>query len=111
MSQALISSGFVADNVNTNNRCFHEYGGTFSFTTTGATVTIKVPDLFRRYHVVGMAWCGTPAADEILSVPAPASDGTIAAEGSLGGLYITITRTGASKTSGLSGSITIRAVP
>ena len=43
-------------------------------------------------------------------LPAPNTDGTVSAEGSAGGYYITITRA-AGTTSGLQGNITIRAVP
>ncbi len=111
MSQDFGSTRFVAENMNTELARFTLYTCAFAFTTTGGTVTINVPDQFRRYHVVGIVWAGTPASDEIASVPAPGTDGVIAATGSQGAYTVVITRTGASKTSGLQGCITLRAVP
>ena len=112
MPQGLISAGFVPENLNLELQCWPLYIGSFAFVTSGTTVTVKVPKDFRKYHVVGFAWNGRPddISGEILSVPAPNSDGTNSAEGSEGAYYITITRAGTAQASGLSGTITIRGV-
>lgn len=77
------------------------YEGFAKFTTTSATVELPVP--FRRIKSFSLDWCGTPASDEILSVDeTPNTDGhEIQLVASASGQYsVTVTRTGASKTSG-----------
>lgn len=67
--------------------------GTFAFTTTAASGTLKLP--VRQLESLVITPCGTPASDEVVSGPANTSGVVDASSG------VTITRTGASKTSGL----------
>jgi hypothetical protein len=80
-----------------------EVHGTGAFTTTGATVTVNVP-MGRVEHFEAFA-IGTPAADENLSanntVSGTVGNNDAAIVGTNGVTPITLTRTGASKTSGL----------
>lgn len=79
------------------------YHGIFAFTTTAATATVVVP-CGRVLTPVALA-IGSPASDEVLSVSntvagtAGTDDAMIVGEN--GSTTLTITRTGASKTSGL----------
>lgn len=77
--------------------------GIFAFTTTGATVTVNVPLSSVEFAVAFPI--GTPASDEILSVNntvvGTVGDDTAKINGTNGNTGLVITRTGASKTTGL----------
>lgn len=79
------------------------FQGVYAFTTTGATKTVTVP--FGRVESVLLTPVGTPASDEVLSynntVGGTAGNDDAYVAGSGGSTDITVTRTGASKTSGL----------
>jgi predicted amino acid dehydrogenase len=78
-----------------------------AFVTTGATKTVNVP--LSRVEAVNLTAIGTPAGDEELSVnntvTGTLGDDTAAIVGSNGNTGLVVTRTGASKTSGLKFSI------
>jgi hypothetical protein len=74
----------------------------YAFVTTSATLEVTLPFTNLESHAFGIV--GTPAADEVLSIDetvvgTPGSDAVI--RGSNGSMVVTVTRTGASKTSGL----------
>ena len=110
MPQGFATDGFLSDNLNLELQRWPLYIGAFAFVTVAQTCTLRVPKEFRRYHVVGIVYCGTPANGETPYVQAPNSDGTNSAEGSEGAYFITITRV-IGQTSGLCGTITLRGVP
>jgi len=70
--------------------------GQAHFVTTGATLVI--PTKFRQIRAILITPMATPASDEIIYAPANADGSSLIVDGSG---TITITRTGASKTSGL----------
>lgn len=80
------------------------FQGIFAFTTTGATKTVTVP--MGRVESVQLTAIGAPASDEELSANNTVS-GTVGNDDAAilannpGSTDITVTRTGASKTSGL----------
>lgn len=80
-----------------------EYHQIFAFTTTGATKVCTIP--MGRVESVQLTAIGTPASDEELSVnntvSGTAGQDDAAIVGSNGSTDLTVTRTGASKTSGL----------
>lgn len=82
----------------------YEVSGITTFTTTGATKTVPAKGL-RRLVACHATAVGTPASDEVLSI-----NETVGADGRIdvpADGEITITRTGAVKTSGLAFSYTL----
>jgi hypothetical protein len=85
------------------------FTGIYAFSTTDATKEVSIP--FGRIESISLTAIGAPAADEVLSVDETVSGtaGTDAANirgsNSTGGTTVTVTRTGASKTSGLKFSL------
>lgn len=81
----------------------------YAFTTTGATKSVEIP----LTHVEGFSFglIGTPASDEILSIDNTVT-GTAGEDAAIVGTNgrsttLVVTRTGASKTSGLKFSLTV----
>jgi hypothetical protein len=80
------------------------YQGIYAFTTTGATKDVAVP-MGRVESCVAFP-IGTPASDEVLSANntvsgTPGNDDAAIVGNGNGSTTITVTRTGAAKTSGL----------